>query len=113
VYGRGVPNLAARGLGRRCERVLEPNRPDTQFIQTEPAEWLTEALLRHGKNLHLRVGMGLAYGKSHARMENIFRIEGVGICLAYSKSHARMENIFGIEGVGMGLAYSKRHAKLC
>ena len=42
------------------------------------------------------LGMGLAYGKSHARMENIFRIEGLGICLAYGKSHAKLSEKRGL-----------------
>jgi hypothetical protein len=64
VYGRGVPKLPAKGLGRRCERVLAPNRVSGRFIQTEPAEWLTEALLGHGKNLY--AGHRQARSKSHA-----------------------------------------------
>ncbi len=51
VYGLGVPNLPAKGLGRRCDAPLEPNRVSGRSMQTEPAEWLTEALLGHGKNL--------------------------------------------------------------
>ena len=64
VYGVGAPNLASMGLGRRGGRVLAPNRVQSRLLQTEPAEWLIEPLLGHGKNLY--AGRGQARSKSHA-----------------------------------------------